>query len=77
MHTHLICGGAGGTPLTAQTDYWTPDNLDAKYPKLRPTAGNNGQFSDYWAQNAAFVRIRYLQLGYTLPTAVTKKWAKN
>ncbi len=73
----LDLGGAGGTPLSVQTDYWTPENLDAKYPKLRPTAGNNGQFSDYWAVNAAFVRVRYMQLGYTFPSTITKKWAKN
>jgi TonB-linked SusC/RagA family outer membrane protein len=73
----LDIGGLGGTPFVEQTDYWTPTNLNARYPILRPTAGNNGQFSDYWVLNAGFTRVRYLQLGYTLPAAMTKKWAKN
>ncbi|ARS40359.1 hypothetical protein CA265_12110 [Sphingobacteriaceae bacterium GW460-11-11-14-LB5] len=73
----LDVGGVSGPPLVEQTDYWAPTNLNAKYPRLRPSAGNNGQFSDYWAVNAAFTRIRYLQLGYTLPSTITKKWAKN
>lgn len=73
----LDMGGNGGTPLLAQTDYWTPDNLQAHYPKLRPTAGNNGEFSDYWAVNAAFLRVRYIQVGYTFGKNVTRSWAKN
>ncbi|RKE55841.1 TonB-dependent receptor [Sphingobacterium detergens] len=73
----LDLGGNGGTPLLAQTDYWTPDNLQARYPKLRPTAGNNGEFSDYWSVNAAFLRIRYVQLGYTFGERITKGWAKS
>lgn len=73
----LDIGGNGGTPLTAQTNYWTPENLDAKYPRLRPTAGTNGEFSSFWAVNGAFTRIRYIQLGYTLPNTITGKWAKN
>ncbi|WP_316818566.1 SusC/RagA family TonB-linked outer membrane protein [Pedobacter nyackensis] len=73
----LDIGGNGGTPLVEQTDYWTPENLDAKYPRLRPTAGTNGEFSDFWSVNGAFTRIRYMQLGYTLPSTITKRWSKS
>lgn len=73
----LNVGADGGTPLVTQTDYWTPENLDARYPRLRPTAGNNGEFSDFWSVNGAFARVRYMQLGYTLPNSITKRWAKS
>lgn len=73
----LDMGNLGGTPLVAQTDYWTPSNTQAHYPKLRPTAGSNGEFSDYWSVNAAFLRIRYIQIGYTFGEGITRGWAKN
>lgn len=52
-------------------DYWTPDNRDASYPRL--TQGDNHsnfQTSDFWVYNASYLRLRNLQVGYTLPSKV-------
>lgn len=48
-------------------DRWTPDNTDAKYPRLY--SGGNGNYigSDYWLRNGAFWRIKHITLGYNLP----------
>ncbi|MGJ1269663.1 SusC/RagA family TonB-linked outer membrane protein [Sphingobacterium spiritivorum] len=56
-----------GTPQKFQMDYWTPANTDARYPRLLPARGANGNFSDYFMLNGKFLRVRYIQLGYTLP----------
>ncbi|SHE74934.1 TonB-linked outer membrane protein, SusC/RagA family [Arenibacter palladensis] len=53
-------------------DYWTPDNTEARFP--RPYAGNlNFQFSDYWVQDASYIRLKNLQFGYSLSPQVLNK----
>lgn len=58
-------------------DRWTPNNPDASYPRL--TVGtestNNAAKSDFWIQNGAYARLKNLQIGYTIPTNLTKKIA--
>lgn len=67
--------GDGFTPLTAQTDYWTPQNTDARYPRLAPSAtyGNNAHQSDFWFFDASYCRVKYMQLGYTFDQMGLKK----
>lgn len=53
-------------------DYWAPDNTDARFP--RPYAGGiNYQVSDYWVQNASYIRLKNLQFGYSLPSQILAK----
>ncbi|WP_422082932.1 TonB-dependent receptor [Ulvibacterium sp.] len=53
-------------------DYWTPENVDARFP--RPLAqGFNYRTSDFWLQDASYIRLKNLQLGYSFPTAVLEK----
>ncbi len=47
------------------TDYWTPENTDAKYP--RPRSGINFRGSDEWVEDASYLRLKNLQIGYNLP----------
>ncbi len=63
-----------------QLDYWTPTNTDAKYPQLTSRSGsqsNNfgtyGLGSSYYRLNGAYLRLKNIQLGYTLPDRWTKK----
>ena len=68
--------GDGQTPLQVQTDYWTPTNTDARYPRLAPngTYGNNQHTSDFWYFDAGYCRVKYIQLGYTFDQIGLKKW---
>lgn len=56
---------------------WTVDNPDkwAEYPRVETLNMNhpNLQTSDYWLRNASFLRVKNVQLGYTLPKTLTKK----
>jgi len=56
-------------------DRWTPTNTDASYPRLTvgTASTNNNQGSDYWLRNGAYARLKNVQLGYTLPSALTTK----
>lgn len=56
-------------------DRWTPSNPGASYPRLTvgTASANNVLPSDYWIKNAAYLRLKNVQLGYTFPAKLTKK----
>lgn len=56
-------------------DRWTPGNPGATYPRLTvgSESANNAAKSDFWIQNAAYLRLKNLQVGYTLP----KEWVSK
>lgn len=60
-------------PWTIHRDYWTPDNQDAYWPRLANYAGNDFNFkpSDRWVQDASYMRLKNLTLGYTVPLRKT------
>lgn len=50
------------------TDSWTPDNLDAKFPRLDKNDVFSGQqLSSYYVEDGSYVRMRNLQVGYLIP----------
>lgn len=55
---------------------WTPENpYNSKYPILRNNAnGKNNIASDAFVHNAAYFRCKNIQLGYTVPKKITKKF---
>ncbi|MBR5833014.1 MAG: TonB-dependent receptor [Bacteroidales bacterium] len=53
---------------------WRPDNTGAQYPRLSTQSSNNNVLpSDFWKRDASYVRLKNLQLGYTLPSKVTDR----
>ena len=55
---------------------WTPENpYNSKYPILRNNANSkNNVASDAFVHNAAYLRCKNIQLGYTIPSDITKKF---
>ena len=55
---------------------WTPENpYNSIYPVLRNNAnGKNNIASDAFVHNAAYFRCKNIQLGYTVPKKITKKF---
>ena len=54
---------------------WTPDHTDASYPRLSTQSSpNNVYTSDFWARDASDLRLKNVQLGYTFPKTVTRKF---
>jgi TonB-linked SusC/RagA family outer membrane protein len=52
---------------------WTPENPDAPYPRLTlPKRGSqaNYQNSTFWLQDASYLRLKNLQIGYSIPSAL-------
>ncbi|HCW08990.1 MAG TPA: SusC/RagA family TonB-linked outer membrane protein [Cytophagales bacterium] len=55
-------------------DRWTPTNTNGKYPRLTTNdTNNNTRASDFYVESASYLRLRNIQLGYTLPTALMNK----
>lgn len=58
-------------------DTWTPDNTDAKYPRLRSSGtingNNNYAQSDFWLINGAYLRLKTLNVGYDFKHKLLKK----
>ncbi len=62
--------------LTEALNAWTPTNTNTNYPRLTDV-DPNGNFhtaSSFDLQNGAYLRIKSLQLGYTLSKSVSDKW---
>lgn len=64
-----------GPVLDFHVDRWTPGNPDATYPRLTmgTESTNNATKSDYWIQNAAYLRVKNVQVGYSFPEAMLSK----
>ncbi len=60
-----------------QTDFWTPQNRSAQYPRLMSNTGlnqnNNYQYSDFWLINGSYLRMKDFQFGYDLKYSLLKK----
>lgn len=55
------------------TDYWTPDNQNARFP--RPIKGDlhNRITSDQLILNASYIRLKNIQLVYNIPGTLARK----
>ncbi len=62
------------TAFGIHRDSWTPENPGASYPRLTTDQGTfNWRDSDYWVRNAAYLRLKNVQLGYTIPNSLSQK----
>jgi TonB-linked SusC/RagA family outer membrane protein len=67
--------GTADMPWTIHMDRWTPDNPNAFFPRMYQTSAHNYMSSDKWAQNGAYVRLKNVQIGYTIP--VKRKYIRE
>jgi len=58
----------GNNQFTTVMDRWTPSHPSTSMPRAAATdPGANARFSDRWIENASYLRLANLQIGYTLP----------
>jgi len=59
---------AGKVTTWQAEQYWRPEKPDNDYPRLtQTTSQNNFQTSSFWVYDASYLRLRSLQVGYTIP----------
>ncbi len=63
----------GGTVHEQHKDRWTPDNRNATFPRFAFNETNNEQTSSFWMRSAAYLRLKNLQIGYSLPSKMVKR----
>jgi TonB-linked SusC/RagA family outer membrane protein len=71
-----------GAPLTwEQTgkSWKSPEDVNARYPLLTLYSSGSNNFipSTQWLRNAAYLRMKNIQLSYTVPQALTQHWKMN
>jgi TonB-linked SusC/RagA family outer membrane protein len=53
---------------------WTPDHQDAEYPRADPAPSSTASVtSDFWLKNSAYLRLKTVSLGYTVPARISSK----
>jgi TonB-linked SusC/RagA family outer membrane protein len=68
----LFHNGMGA--FTDNLDYWTPENTNARNPRVTsvPTP-NNTQRSSFWMKDMAYLRLKNATISYNVPSPVTGK----
>ena len=58
-----------------QLDYWTPENTDARFPRITDGGfnDNNFRFSDFWKRDGTHMRVKNIFLRYSLPGNLVNK----
>ncbi len=54
-------------------DRWTGEGTSNTTPRASTNASNNYLFSDFFVEDASFLRIQNVQLGYSIPSAALEK----
>ena len=66
--------GFGPNKSVTVLDRWTPENTDTDLPRyIYNNPAGNDRISDRWVEDADFMRLRNIQLGYTLPDNALSK----
>ncbi len=64
----------GSATKLQYNDHWTPNNTDALYPRIyNSPVDHNTKVSSHWMRNAAYLRLKSLEVGYTLPQQLSEK----
>lgn len=58
---------------------WTPENPTSNVPTARKELEHNNtrNFNEYYLEDGSYLRLRNVQLGYTLPTSLVKRVGIN
>lgn len=67
-------GTNGNSPYYLIEGAWTPENTNAKYPRLSTIPnGNNAWRSTWWVVNGEYIRLKNFNIGYNVPKSVLKR----
>lgn len=74
---HTNGGYQNGLLQVIADDHWSEDNRNiyAFWPRLSSRiVDNNNIASSWWLRNGSFLRLKSLEVGYTIPTKVLRSW---
>jgi hypothetical protein len=73
-------GGLRGNVHVSALNRWTPENpsQDVVFPRLSfGTNSNNFRSSSWWLRDATYLRLKTVEIGYTIPKKLTQKLKVN
>lgn len=71
-------GSEWDVPMKATLDFWTQDTPNARLPKPYINGGHgNRQTSTLFLQNGAYLRLKQITVGYTIPEIHSRRAAIN
>lgn len=71
---HPFNNGRGA--YKSNMDYWTPENRNASHARITPSpTSNNNQMSSYLMFNSRYIRLKNINVSYSIPEALSKKVA--
>ena len=59
--------------LSYSKNRWTGVGSTNEYPRLTTGGSDNTRFSDFYVEDGSYLRMRNIQLGYTLPSSLLEK----
>lgn len=59
--------------LAYKKERWTGEGSTNEHPRLTTGPNRNNVISEYYVEDGSYVRVKNLQIGYTLPSAITEK----
>lgn len=62
-----------GKVLDRHLDRWTPTNHNASYPRITKSSQINFSTSSFWLQNASYIRLKNISVGYNFPASIIEK----
>jgi TonB-linked SusC/RagA family outer membrane protein len=70
-----VSGGANFKNYAFWNDHWTPENPNAKYPRAESSRYMWGDMdaSSFWVKNGSFLRVKNINLSYSLPKSFLSK----
>jgi TonB-linked SusC/RagA family outer membrane protein len=75
-----VSNAVGYTPAAVYShvmDYWSEDNRDAYFPRPKFNVNADGEASNpqtKYLQDASYLRLKNLTLGYSLPQQTVRRW---
>ncbi|HLR32892.1 MAG TPA: TonB-dependent receptor [Fodinibius sp.] len=71
MGSARTAGDWEGFAMEMATDYWTPENTDARFPRPQKRSNKNRLInSSWWVVDASYLKLKNLNIGYTIPSDV-------
>lgn len=59
-------------PIWTSSDCWSPENVEGKYPRIVGSSWyeSGAGATSFWMRNGAYLRLKNLNIGYSLPKAI-------
>jgi TonB-linked SusC/RagA family outer membrane protein len=76
MRYHYVEGGVSGNYYLEDAEgRWTPDNINASKPRAFNYTAEywRGQDNTYWLRSADYVRLKNIEIGYSIPESFSSK----